>query len=53
MIDESRDQCQIKEQKLKHQIKLDWWNFGLFWSIKIADKIIDCYFRYLRDKKIH
>ncbi|KKL73152.1 hypothetical protein LCGC14_2077770 [marine sediment metagenome] len=43
------DQCQIKDRKLKHKINLDWGNFIAFWGIKIADKIIEWYFRNKRD----
>jgi len=43
------DKCQIKDRKLRHQINLDWANFFIYWGIKTADKIIEWYFRYLRD----
>lgn len=49
MSKELFDKCQIKDRKLKHQFNLDWANFFAFWGIKIADKIIEWHFQYLRD----
>lgn len=43
------NKCQIKDRKLEHQIKLDWANFYVFWGIKIADKIVEWYFRNKRE----